>query len=147
MSSKNLPPELLRAFLNKANDKLTAARTMLENGLFDDASSRAYYAAFHAVTAVLGTRGLSFSSHGQTIGAFNKEFVRNGSFDPSCFRTIQRLFKNRQVGDYEVIKHLDRSTAEQDVKDAESIVTICREYLDDQSPAGNKSKTPSKVSP
>jgi uncharacterized protein (UPF0332 family) len=137
VSSKSLSPELLRAFLDKANEKLTAARTMLEAGLFDDASSRAYYAAFHAVTAVLGTRGLSFSSHGQTIGAFNKEFVLNGRFDPSCFRMIQRLFKNRQVGDYDVIKHLDRSTAENDVKDAESIVNVCREYLDDCVPPSN----------
>lgn len=56
------------------------ANIALTNDQYDDAVSRSYYAVFHAISALLFTKGLSFSSHSQTIGAFNKEFVRTDIF-------------------------------------------------------------------
>ena len=42
------------------------------------AVSRAYYAAFHAVSAALLSRGETYSRHGQVLGAFNRAFVHTG---------------------------------------------------------------------
>jgi len=78
----------LKAIMAKAEEKLASAERELAAGFPGEASSRAYYAAFHAITAVLATRGLSFFSHTQTIGAFNREFV-NGTF------------KNMQLKEYQ----------------------------------------------
>jgi HEPN domain-containing protein len=52
--------------LNKAQNKLKAAGSAFENEFFDDAASCSYYAAYHAVCALLASHGLAFSSHGQT---------------------------------------------------------------------------------
>lgn len=73
--------ELLNApgrLLDKAERMLEGAKSAHGAGFYEDAVSRAYYAAFHAVSAALASKHLSFSSHGQTLGAFNREFVATG---------------------------------------------------------------------
>ena len=73
MNEYKSTPDVLRAMLRKAREKLASARKNLDSGFYGDVASRAYYAAFHAISAVLADRGLTFSSHAQTLGAFNRE--------------------------------------------------------------------------
>lgn len=119
------------ALLAKSGRTLEAARSVMENGFFDDASSRAYYAAFHAASAALAARGLFFSSHGQVLGNFNREFVKTGVSPAEAFQKIRRLFGHRQVGDYSATVFIDRATAEQDIADAAWLVDECRRLIDE----------------
>ena len=57
-------PQHIRTVLDLAEEKLKAAQVLLDSGLWRDAASRAYYCAFHAVSAVLLSKGLAFSTHG-----------------------------------------------------------------------------------
>ena len=115
--------------LDAARRKLEGARSALDNGFFEDASSRAYYAAFHAATAALASRGLSYSSHGQVIGAFNREFVHSSLLPPEAFAMLQRLFADRQVGDYSASRAISRETAERGIADAAWILDAVRALL------------------
>jgi uncharacterized protein (UPF0332 family) len=54
---------LILAYMDKAKEKLQTAQDLLDEGANDDAVSRAYYAAFHAATAVLLTEGLTADTH------------------------------------------------------------------------------------
>ena len=120
----------LKAMLAQANEKLRAAKLLLEGNAWADAMSRAYYAAFHAVSAALLSKGQTYSSHAQTLGAFNKEVVRSGIF-PSEFTTfLTRLFEDRQSGDYDFEPGFTEVEARQDVADAERIVKAIQRYLD-----------------
>jgi len=80
----------LSQILMKAESKLKTAKIDFENGQYGDAISRAYYAVFHAISAVLLSKQLVFSSHSQVIGAFNKEFVKEGIFH----KDLRQLFNN-----------------------------------------------------
>lgn len=111
--------------LDKATGKLASAQLCFDAGFFDDASSRAYYAAFHAITAALDVRGKNTSSHGQTMGAFNREFVKNGPLEPQAFRRLQRLFANRQAGDYDASVSIESAQAAEDIDDARWLVEQC----------------------
>lgn len=121
--------EDLAELLAKAEQKLASARHSLAGGFYDDAASRAYYAAFHDIAAVLASKGKVFSSHKQTLSAFNKEFIAAGRTDRFGFRDIQRLFNDRQNGDYDTIIALTRETAEEDLKIAANIVEVCKQSL------------------
>ena len=59
----------LRAMLARGREKLVVAQKEFEMGFANDSASRAYYAAYQAVYAVLAHHGLTFSSHAQLIGA------------------------------------------------------------------------------
>ena len=89
---------ILSAMLDKARRKLAAAQRAFDAGDWDDTSSRAYYAAFHAVAAVLRARNLVYSSHAQTLGAFNRECVLTGVFPREFAQALTRLFES-PIGD------------------------------------------------
>ena len=130
MNEHRATPDVLRSMLKKARDKLATAHKDIKYEFYADAASRSYYGAFHAVTAVLAERGLSYTSHGQTLGAFNREFVKTGIFPSDTFRKLQRLFEDRQVGDYDWSTSIDKETAAKDIDEAEWLVDACLEYLE-----------------
>jgi len=61
---------------------LAAAQDNLRLGHLRAAVSRAYYAMFYAVTAVLGSRGLWRSKHQGIIAAFGEHLVKPGLVEP-----------------------------------------------------------------
>ena len=132
MNEYKSTPDVLKAMLRKAREKLASARKNLDSGFYGDVASRAYYAAFHAISAVLADRGLTFSSHAQTLGAFNRELVKTEIFPADTFRKLQRLFEDRQIADYDWNISVDRETAKKDLADAEWLVNACLEYLEKQ---------------
>ena len=129
MTGFHSSPNILSAMLAKADEKLAAARRDFNDGFFGEVSSRAYYAAFHAISAALASRGLTFSSHAQVIGAFNKEFVKTAVFSADTTRKLQRLFEDRQISDYDCTGRIDEETARADLDDAQALVDVCRNYL------------------
>jgi len=116
--------------LEKAESKLKTARIDFDNGQYDDAISRAYYAVFHAISAALLSRQLVFSSHSQVVGAFNKEFVKAGIVPKEFTAIIQRLFADRQTGDYDIIDVIDKETAAEGIRNAVTILSAIRSYLE-----------------
>lgn len=119
----------IQSILKKAFGKLTTAKIDFENNRFDDSVSRAYYAAFHAVSAVLLSKGLHYSSHSQVIGNFNKEFVKSGIFPVRFTKILQQLFEERQTGDYDFDVYITKKEARENLKNAEKLLNECKEYL------------------
>jgi uncharacterized protein (UPF0332 family) len=118
------------ALLAAAAAKLRAADLLIAEGLPDDAASRAYYAAFHAVSALHLAEGNAFSSHAQLIGRFNKDFVRTGRLPVEYARILTRLFQDRQLGDYGAPASISQEQAQQDINDARRLITAIRNVLD-----------------
>lgn len=127
-------PELA-ALLTLADEKLRAVRLLVVGGAWRDASSRAYYAAFHALSAALLSRDETYSRHAQVLGAFNRAFVHAGLFPREFTALLTRLFENRQSGDYDVFPGVTEVEAHQDVADAQRIVEAIRSFLSSP-PAG-----------
>jgi len=119
----------LSALLNSALEKLDTARILYENARYDDAASRVYYAVFHAMTAALLSKGLSYSSHGQVIGAFNREFIKTGIFPKKYSSIIQALFDDRQIGDYGILVKISKTTAREHINKAEKMIKEIRLFL------------------
>lgn len=119
----------LRRMKEKSLQSLEIARDLFSRGYYGDCSSKAYYAVFHAVQSVLLTKGLTYSKHWQVIGAFNKECIHKGLFPQDFSKWIERLFKDRQISDYEYLTSIPSEYAEEDLKRAENIVSAIGEYL------------------
>jgi len=119
----------LRVIMNKAKDTLKIAKQLYEQDYYNDSISRVYYAVFHSLQAILLTHSLSFSKHSGVIGAFNKEFIHKNIFPKDFHKMIERLFKDRQIGDYEYEEDLNSDDAKQDIADAENIIVSIERYL------------------
>lgn len=91
--------EQIKYLMEQADDDLIVCGKL--GGEHPNAAvSRAYYAMFHAAEAVLLTRELKFKKHSAVIGAFNKEFVKNGVFLKKMSKQLKDGFDYRTQGDY-----------------------------------------------
>jgi len=65
----------IMAQINKAQESLSAAELLLDQGYGEFAASRAYYAMFYIAEALLASRGQSYSSHAAVQAAYGREFA------------------------------------------------------------------------
>ena len=107
-------PRQLKVMMDKAKDSLAVAKQLHNQNHYNDAASKAYYAVFHSLQAILLTKGLTFSRHSAVLSTFNKEFIYSGVFAKNFYDKIVRLFKDRQIGDYEYEICIDRESSEAD---------------------------------
>lgn len=146
MSDLSSLPEQYRLIMQKAVRSLHTAQKIFEDGDYDFASSRAYYAAFYAIEAVLLTKSLSFSKHSGVIGAFNRHFIKTLLFPGEFSKMMSRLFRERQIGDYDFGASITEQDAQEDLASAEVIVHAISKYLLDLMPEGEPEELPINLS-
>ena len=115
--------------VDKAERALKAAQQHLEAKDYDFASSKAYYAIFHMMQAALLTKQLTFSKHAGVIGGFSEHFIKQGVFPAEFGQRIQRLRRDREVGDYGYTLTVDSHDAREDVEIAAQILSAIRAHL------------------
>ena len=119
----------LDAMLAKAERMLRAADASLKDGFVESAASRSYYAAFHAIQALLKSIDQTYSKHAGVIAAFHREFIKTGIFPPDFGKALTRLAKHRDIGDYSYLWELDPDQVKEDIHKAEEILVSIRRYL------------------
>ncbi len=86
--------------LERADKILLQLPTLQEQQYWDTLVNRMYYAAFHAVSALLIHNHLNVRTHKGAIILFNKEFVAAGLFTQEEGRLFSQLEGLRERGDY-----------------------------------------------
>lgn len=128
---------LLQAYLIQADKRLAAAHALLAARSWEDAVSRAYYAAFHAVTAALASRGLEAKTHDGARTLFALHFVRTGLLPADVGRTVAALQRERQSGDYDPFPLIEEEAAREAVTQAEGVLGAIRLLLGEaEAPGG-----------
>lgn len=84
----------------RAHAALQEADILIEQGHFNGAMNRVYYAAFYGARALLATRSLDSSRHSGVIALFQEHFVRTGLVATDTARALPRAFEKRQTSDY-----------------------------------------------
>lgn len=77
----------------------------------DDAASRAYYAAFHGVSALFAARGHHFSKHTAIRAAIHRDLVHTGEWPEELGEAFDALWELRDIGDYGVDIHVSSEDA------------------------------------
>jgi len=121
--------EQLQALLAKGRRALISSRRDSQAGDYDFAASRAYYAAFYALEALLLTEDVTCSTHSGAIREFSRLFVATGILPKDFGRKMARLFRERQTGDYSIGVSIDQSDAEDDIDCAQDILNAAEQYL------------------
>lgn len=105
-----------------ARECLAEAKYAVQGGFYRLARSRAYYACFHAATAVFAVRGKSFRRHTGLQAAIDLELVKSGQLTEECSASLRRLYQSRLRSDYGDMAPTTESEATQAVADAEAIL-------------------------
>ncbi len=129
MPLDNTQVELIKSYLAKAGEKRRAAKSLLQEGFFDDAVSRAYYAAFHAAQGALLSEGKQAESHKGLVTLFGLLLVKSGKIDRRYGKYLSNLKDDRETGDYEAISWIDEETAKVAVDEADAFCNAIEEFL------------------
>jgi uncharacterized protein (UPF0332 family) len=92
----------------------------------DASSSRAYYAAFYAVSALLAVDGQSYSKHTAVERAVHRDYVKAGRFSVEVGAAFSWLANLRSTADYGGSEHAEAGDAGQAVGKAKLIVEAVR---------------------
>jgi len=122
-------PALISYRLERASESLRAARIMFENGMLTFSMNRVYYAMFYSVQALLVSRKVSFSKHGQVKAYFNREMIKTGIFPKEMGRLYNKAFEYRQKFDYIDFSSPDREIVSEYLEKAIDFVSNIQEYL------------------
>ena len=86
--------------LERAEKIVQQFTTLQEQQYWDTLVNRMYYAAFHAVSALLIHNAMHVHTHKGALITFNKEFVRTGIFSVEEGHLFSKLEGLRERGDY-----------------------------------------------
>jgi len=114
--------------MKKAHSNLESAQMLFNNGMYDGAVSSSYYAVFHAVSALLASKGMEFSKHKTIINKYNEDFIHTGLISSISFRALTALFRLRLDCEYDPIMFIGKDGAKEALKLAQAAIQDILDY-------------------
>ena len=105
----------------RAKDALRTAEANMTVSL-DAAASRAYYAAFYAVSALFAMQGKTFSKHSAVRAAVHRDLVKAGAWSVELGQDYSSLVELREIGDYGGSTHVSEEDAKEAIETARRIL-------------------------
>ena len=93
--------DLIKYRIARAKDTLDDAQLLADNGKWNSAINRLYYAAYYAVIALLLNADLKPTTHNGVKSNFSEYFVKTEKIDKEFGLIFSQLFTWRQKGDYD----------------------------------------------
>jgi uncharacterized protein (UPF0332 family) len=115
--------------LQAARDALRAAEVLIAADLPAHAVSRAYYATYHAASALLNSIGREARSHDGRRRLVAEHFVRPGLIEAKFSRLLTRIAGDRNDADYNVSAPFSHEDAEEDTLQAREFVEVVEKLL------------------
>lgn len=114
--------------LQVAKEDLKDANILLESNSYRGANNRAYYAIFHAVSAVLATEGVAFKKHKDTLAYFNKNYVATEVFPRELGRKIVKAEEIRHESDYDTFYIASKEVTAEQIETAVQLIELVEGY-------------------
>ena len=122
--------EFIRSQWMKAERSLAAAQAILVTDP-DSSASRAYYAAFHGVTAVRAGRGMEFTKHTAVRAALHRDLIQAGLLPADLGRDYDFLLDLRETADYGGVAEASLTSATKASEKARAILAAIEPLLPD----------------
>lgn len=120
--------EFARSEWQRAQRAIKSASTLIESDP-ESAVSRAYYAAFHALTALFAVRGQSFNKHAALRAALHKDLINTGQWPVELGKEYDFLMDLREISDYGGVDRVSDQNARRAVEAAKRIIAACQDEL------------------
>jgi uncharacterized protein (UPF0332 family) len=113
--------EYVQALWERAQESLKGAEALV-NIDPNAAASRAYYAAFQAVSALFGIEDRTFKKHTDVLASVHRDLVHAGRWPLELGDAFAHLTSQRRVGDYGAIGRISRDEAAVCIERAKQIL-------------------------
>ena len=117
--------DYIQAMWERTHETLRAAESLVAIDP-NSAASRAYYAAFHAVSALFGLEGRSFRKHRDVLASVHRDLVHAGRWPNQLGQDFSSLQNQRRIGDYGATGRVTQQEAVECVEAAKRIIAAVR---------------------
>ena len=122
---------LVRYRLERADETMEEARIMAENGHYNAAVNRLYYACFYATQALLLKHHIAAQTHAGVKSMLGLHFISKGVIPIDHGKTFNTLFEKRHSSDYEAFAYCDKALVDDLIPMAEAFIGKIKELLTD----------------
>ncbi len=120
--------DLVRYRIETAKSDLKSADILLKEGEYRGSNNRAYYAIYHAISAVHALDGKSYKRHKDTLANFNKDYVKTEIFSKNFGRKIAQAEEIRHASDYDDFFIATEEKAEEQILTAKELIEQIEDY-------------------
>jgi uncharacterized protein (UPF0332 family) len=113
-----------------ARRSLQEAQIMIDNGFWNAAINRMYYACYYAVSGLLMKNGIETKTHAGVRQMLGLHFIRTGKISVEAGNIYSNLFSKRQSGDYDAFIYFDRNTTDTLYPQAEDFIDLIEKLID-----------------
>ena len=125
--------DIVRYRMENALKMLSEVESHRQNGFYNTAVNRMYYACYYAATAKLISMGIEVKSHDGVRLNLGKHVVMTGILSPELGRFYSRLFSKRSTGDYDDFVNHTLETVDEFLPNARlfinTLITQLNEWL------------------
>lgn len=129
MTPTQFKGEIITYWTEKAHEALASSRSELAANRLAFAVNRAYYACFYVASAFLLKQDKRFSKHSGVRAAFHEHIVKPGLLSKELGKIYDRLFENRQEGDYIELVQFEKNQVGQAIQEATRFVNEVSKLL------------------
>lgn len=128
LSEKGTVKDLVNYRIQTAKDDLQTAYMLLAQKEYRAANNRAYYAIFHAISAIHALDGNAYKRHKEVLAKFNKDYVRTEIFPKAFGRKIIEAEDIRHASDYDDFYIATKEEAQEQIATAEELISLIEDY-------------------
>lgn len=110
------------ALLNKAYQRLQAAKELFQMKYYDDCVNRAYYSMVSAATAALRHKEITTKTHKGLHNKFSDVYIKSGEIETKLGRQFRYAEDLRNKVDYDSFETISEEQAELVLEDAETFI-------------------------
>jgi len=128
--TENEREELINYRMSRVDETLEEVDFLVENGLYNTAVNRLYYACFYAVTSLLVKNGIESHRHAGVRQMFGLHFVKKGLIDTELAKFYTDLYDKRQTSDYDDFIDFSKEDALSLIPTAKELISEIRKLLE-----------------
>lgn len=121
---------LIEHRLKRADETLSEAVLLFENGKLPAAVNRVYYGMYYALNALAVSEGFKTGKHAQLIGWFNKNWIRTKKVDPLYSKILFQAFDKRMLGDYSDMPEFSETEVNMLITQCADFIAMIRKLLE-----------------
>lgn len=128
LSKENIE-SLVNYRLERAEETIKEAASMLQNNFYNAAVNRLYYACYYAVSALLLKNNIQAHTHSGTKQMLGMHFIATGKLSNVYNIIYNDLFDKRHSGDYDDFLTFDRATVEALLPEAKKFIEAIKAII------------------
>ena len=115
--------DLIAYRLNRATETLSEIEIHVNNGLWNTAINRLYYACYYAASALLLANDIKASTHSGVRQMLGLHFIKTGKISSELGKVFTDLFDKRHASDYDDFISISR-------EDVEDLLPSAKEFIE-----------------